>query len=232
MRQRHPHTGKKREPFFAKGTEEQHSFFAGSKSLQAKLAIGRSADPMEKEADNTARQVQVQKAEKKEEEPVQKAEKKEEEPVQKAEKKEEEPVQAKADIQKQEEKKEEPVQAKLKPMVQAALRSDSSEETTAAHSFESALTRRKGKGFELPDELRRDLEKKIGARFGQVRLHTDKEAADMCESIHALAFTHGYDIYFNEGQYNPNADAGIELLAHELTHVVQQKGRGEPESEK
>ena len=68
------------------------------------------------------------------------------------------------------------------------------------------------------------MEKKFQTNFKNVRIHTDKEAAEMCESVHALAFTHGYDIYFNEGMYKPEALSGRELLAHELTHVVQQNG--------
>jgi len=66
------------------------------------------------------------------------------------------------------------------------------------------------------------MEGKFHSNFKDVRIHIDKEATEMCEAIHALAFTHGYDIYFNEGMYNPNALSGRELLAHELTHVVQQ----------
>ena len=86
------------------------------------------------------------------------------------------------------------------------------------------MNRRKGRGFELPEALRREMEAQYKFGFSQVRIHTDPEANSMCESIHAQAFTHGYDIYFNEGKYNPNSSEGKELLAHELAHVVQQKG--------
>ena len=78
--------------------------------------------------------------------------------------------------------------------------------------------------FEDEAVLRREMEGQFHTSFKNVRIHTDKKAAEMCEAIHALAFTHGYDIYFNDGMYNPNALSGKELLAHELTHVVQQNG--------
>jgi hypothetical protein len=174
----------------------------------------------------------VKKAEKKEEEPVQKAEKKEEEPVQKAEKKEEEPVQ-KAEkneeepVQKAGKKQDEmPVQAKADPSVKMARGKEKKEpgESSSHAVLEEKLAKQKGRGFILPDDLRIEMEKKFHTNFREVRIHTDKEAEEMCEQIHALAFTHGHDIYFNAGQYNPNAASGKELLAHELAHVAQQNG--------
>ena len=79
-------------------------------------------------------------------------------------------------------------------------------------------------GFAMPEDLRREMEKQFHTSFKDVRIHTDKQAEEMCDAVHALAFTHGYDIYFNKGMYKPDADSGKELLAHELTHVVQQNG--------
>lgn len=59
--------------------------------------------------------------------------------------------------------------------------------------------------------------------FGEVRLHTDSRAAESAHAVNALAYTVGRDIVFGEGQYAPRTKAGMKLLAHELTHVVQQK---------
>jgi uncharacterized membrane protein YqiK len=251
---RRSHTRRKRpsekqKPFFDKQSTEQSAFFPAS--VQRKLSVGKANDPAEKEAESAASQVAsqpVKKAEEKKEEPVQKAEEKKEEPVQKAEEKKEEPVQKAEEkkeepVQKAEEKKEEPVQkaekkeedkvskaekhvhAKTAPLIQrAAMVEEGEQGDAAAPSFESLLSKRKGMGFELPDDIRKDMETKFHASFKDVRIHTDKEASDMCEGIHALAFAHGYDIYFNEGMYNPNALSGRELLAHELAHVVQQNG--------
>jgi membrane protein implicated in regulation of membrane protease activity len=68
------------------------------------------------------------------------------------------------------------------------------------------------------------MEPRFGVDFGDVRIHTDDEAAHISRQINAKAFTHGQDIYFGAGRYTPASDAGKRLLAHELTHVVQQGG--------
>ena len=58
-----------------------------------------------------------------------------------------------------------------------------------------------------------------------VRIHTENEVAvQMSKELGAQAFTHGNDIYFNKGKYNPSSKEGKQLLAHELTHTIQQKG--------
>lgn len=79
-------------------------------------------------------------------------------------------------------------------------------------------------GDPLPDSTRGLMEEKLGADFGGVRVHTDAEASRTAESFKANAFTSGNDIYFNRGVYDPATAEGRGLLAHELTHVVQQKG--------
>jgi hypothetical protein len=81
-------------------------------------------------------------------------------------------------------------------------------------------------GRPLPDELRTDMEARFGANFVDVRVHADGQAAELNRELNARAFTHGRDIYFKEGEYDPGSSAGQRLLAHELTHVVQQTGGG------
>lgn len=81
-----------------------------------------------------------------------------------------------------------------------------------------------GGGAPLPDATRAFFEKRFGADFSQVRLHTNAQAADTAKSINAKAFTVGRDIAFSAGQYAPESREGQRLLAHELTHVVQQEG--------
>ena len=68
------------------------------------------------------------------------------------------------------------------------------------------------------------MESAFGADFSGVRIHAGSAAAGLSRDIQAHAFTHGSDIYFNHGQYDPHTDGGRRLLAHELTHVVQQRG--------
>ena len=76
----------------------------------------------------------------------------------------------------------------------------------------------------LPDDIRTEMEGKFNADFSKVRVHTGDKAVVMTNMLKAQAFTHGFDIYFNAGKYQPNTSLGKHLLAHELTHVVQQKG--------
>lgn len=69
------------------------------------------------------------------------------------------------------------------------------------------------------------MESRFGHDFSQVRVHTDAQAAESAQTIQALAYTVGQNIAFASGQYAPNTHAGQKLLAHELTHVVQQSGQ-------
>jgi hypothetical protein len=79
-----------------------------------------------------------------------------------------------------------------------------------------------GGGSPLPQAARAFFEPRFGADFGHVRVHTDSRAAQTAGSINARAFTVGRDIAFGAGQYAPHSHDGRQLLAHELTHVVQQ----------
>ena len=65
----------------------------------------------------------------------------------------------------------------------------------------------------------------FGHDFSQVRVHTDHKAAESARSINALAYTVGQDIVFGAGQFAPKELSGMRLLAHELTHVSQNRGR-------
>jgi hypothetical protein len=71
------------------------------------------------------------------------------------------------------------------------------------------------------------MEEAMGADFSAVRVHVNGTVARAARDINAEAFTHGQDIYFSEGQYQPGTAAGKRLLAHELTHTVQQRGSSE-----
>lgn len=66
---------------------------------------------------------------------------------------------------------------------------------------------------------------RFGHDFGDVRVHDDPAAAASARGVHALAYTVGHDVVFGTGQYAPGTSAGRRLLAHELTHVIQQRGR-------
>ncbi len=83
-----------------------------------------------------------------------------------------------------------------------------------------------GPGRPLPDSERSFFEPRLGQDFSQVRVHADNQAAKAAQSVNALAYTKGRDVVFGEGQYRPGTDQGRTLLAHELTHVVQQGAAG------
>jgi hypothetical protein len=94
----------------------------------------------------------------------------------------------------------------------------------ASPELTNQINSTKGKGQSLSDSTKKELGGKMGADFSNVKVHTDDEAAQMNKDLGAKAFTHGNDVYFNEGNYNPSSSEGKHLLAHELTHTVQQGG--------
>lgn len=79
-----------------------------------------------------------------------------------------------------------------------------------------------GSGFQLKPGIRSTMESAFNSDFSGVRLHTDSQAVQLSQQLNAQAFTYGSDIYFNTGKYNTDSTDGQKLLAHELTHVVQQ----------
>ena len=88
--------------------------------------------------------------------------------------------------------------------------------------FEQSLSSSKGAGSPLPGKTRQFMESRFNADFGGVRIHTGLQADSMNKSIQAKAFAHGNDIYFKQGQHDPESPEGAKLLAHELTHTIQQ----------
>jgi ferredoxin len=90
-----------------------------------------------------------------------------------------------------------------------------------------------GHGEPLPPQVRDFFEPRFGRDFGNVRIHTNQQAAEAAQSTNAQAFTRGWDIFFGQGRYSPELQTGQRLLAHELTHVIQQRhGEGEtPQSQ-
>lgn len=152
----------------------------------------------------------------------------EEEPVQMMEApEEEEPVQM---MEAPEE--EEPVQMQhdpLSPRLQRAMEEDVQMKaeaggSTAGPQLSNRIKNSAGKGRPLPGKARAEMELSFGTDFSGVNIHTDTEAMQMNKELGAQAFTHGQDVYFNAGKFSPEHTEGKRLLAHELTHVVQQGG--------
>lgn len=91
-------------------------------------------------------------------------------------------------------------------------------------TLESQINGARGGGAPLPDNLQRSMGDAFGTDFSGVRVHHDSGADQLNRSVQAKAFTTGADIFFKSGEYNPGSQGGQKLLAHELTHVVQQGG--------
>ena len=83
-------------------------------------------------------------------------------------------------------------------------------------------------GEPLDAGTRAAMEPRFGHDFGKVRVHSDARAAESARSLHALAYTVGSNIVFGAGQYKSQTESGQHLLAHELTHVVQQRQSLQP----
>ena len=91
---------------------------------------------------------------------------------------------------------------------------------------EAEIGRHRGGGTPLPEGLRQSMGQSFGADFSAVRVHTGPAADELSRSMQARAFTVGSDIFLARGQYRPDTPSGQRLLAHELTHTVQQGAVG------
>jgi hypothetical protein len=80
-----------------------------------------------------------------------------------------------------------------------------------------------GGGSELTPDLRAEMEGRLGADFSDVRVHTDAQASASAKSVDANAYTVGRDVVFRSDQWAPDSSQGKRTIAHELTHVMQQR---------
>jgi hypothetical protein len=97
-------------------------------------------------------------------------------------------------------------------------------ETEVSPDIEQAIHQARSSGRALDSDVRTQMEPALGADFSGVRVHTNAQADKLNQALNARAFTTGQDIFFKQGEYRPGSSIGRELLAHELTHVVQQTG--------
>jgi hypothetical protein len=124
-----------------------------------------------------------------------------------------------------------PIQAKISPIVQRKCshceeeelqRKDAGENKSLSHAPAIVSGVIGSGGNKMDGGTKSFMESRFGYDFGNVKIHTDTVAAKSAQSINALAYTSGNSIVFNEGQYNPSTPNGQKLLAHELTHTIQQ----------
>jgi len=187
-----------------------------SRVVQAKLIVNPPDDEYEREADRVADAVtqtpasEIQRQEEEEEEELMAKPSQ----VQRQEEEEEELQTKTSQVQRQEEEEEEEL-LQAKPA--------GSQPSMVSENLETQINDALSGGQPLPDSIRTSLEPHFKRDFSQVRLHTDAEADKLSRKLEAEAFTTGKDIFFRDGAYQPDHDSGKRLIAHELTHVVQQK---------
>lgn len=179
---------------------------------QAKLSISQPGDIYEQEADSVAQQVMQRMAQPVNHQSIQREALPEEEELQ-MKSLDNCTLQRKALPEEEEE-------LQMKPMVQR----QSEAEMPAAPDLEASINQARGGGVAIADNIREPMEQAFGADFSGVKVHTDGQSDHLNRSIQARAFTTGQDVFFRQGEYNPGSRGGQELLAHELTHVVQQNG--------
>lgn len=202
------------------GTIKNQAFFPKD-TIQPKLSIGQPNDKYEQEADDMTDQV-VQKLSKPDALQHKCAACEQEEggiaPKLQAkaifESNEEAPIQRKCEACEQAEIKPSPIQMSGASMLNLQASSD----------LEASLNSSKGGGQPLSEDTQQSMNNAFGEDFSTVRVHTDSNAVQMNQELGAKAFTNGSDIYFNSNQYDPQSKGGQHLLAHELTHTLQQKG--------
>jgi hypothetical protein len=103
---------------------------------------------------------------------------------------------------------------------------DLGESQEGTSDVQGQLNAVRGGGQPLPEAARAFFEPRFGYDFSQVRVHSDANADALNHALNARAFTTGQDIFFRHGEYNPSGSGHRRLLAHELTHVVQQGSAG------
>ena len=214
--------------FFNNQANHNNAFF------QTKLSIGRSNDKYEREADRVADSIVNQKSggpviQQKEISSIQRlATSAEEEKLgtNDARMLKDKEIQEKPDVQRKcaECEKEEMGLQKKESLEndEESLQTKPDGPSSASPSLSGQIIHSSGKGKSLPSKTLNDMNSSFGVDFSSVNIHTDESAASMNKELGAQAFTHGSDIFFNKGKYNPESSAGRHLLAHELTHVVQQ----------
>jgi hypothetical protein len=163
--------------------------------IQRKLSIGAVDDPLEQEADAMADKVMRMP----------------EQPF----------VQRKCSHCEDEE------QVQMKPLASSItpfIQTKGGDGGTASDAVTQQINSTRGSGSNMDRPTQSFMESRFGTDFSNVKIHTGDEAVQMSSELSAQAFTVGSDIYFNSGKYNPSSDSGKHLLAHELTHTVQQGG--------
>ena len=180
-------------------------------ALQTQLEVGPAGDRYEREADRVAasvvRQIQTQRAVKRSPNP------------------------AAQNPQDKPQNKDNSLAQRAEQLPDTEIRLDASSGAGLSggpvdSSTEQSIQKARGGGQPLSPKVRGSMEGAFNANFSGVRVHTNSKANSLNTSLNARAFTTGQDLFFKKGAYNPGSSDGQKLIAHELTHVVQQNGSG------
>lgn len=250
-RHRNPNiSDEKSGPFFSKKLDVNPSSKVQQPFFQAKFQISQPSDLYEREADAAADRVtsgnpnrigkknsenisKVQpgslkaarmKVQRKAELEGNSLQMKEQESVQMAEEGEDamQMQEEEENVQMKEEKEDVQMKGEEEEMEGTVQRKNDGVSLTSGKPLSNRISERAGSGKSLSSKTNAEMESAFGVDFSHVSIHTDSEAVQMNKELGAQAFTHGKDIYFNSGKYHPESTTGKRLLAHELTHVVQQ----------
>ncbi len=200
--------------------KETHNGLVQLPEIQPKLKVGQPGDKYEQEADAVAdRIMKMSESDSLRMQPVEE----EEEMMQMQPIAEEEELQMMCEdcqnglmVQNQPEEEEEPIQAKSL---------DDSKPAFTSENVYSQINNSRGSGTSMDKQTHSFMKNRFGTDFSNINIHTGNTAVQLNKQLNAQAFAVGNDIYFNSGKYNPRSDKGKHLLAHELTHTIQQ-GRG------
>jgi Domain of unknown function (DUF4157) len=210
------------------GNQGVQRLLAKGTRIQAKLSVNAPGDKFEAEAEKVSKEVArmpygVQRAGEEDELQMARAN-----DIQRAGPEEEELQMARAnDIQRAGPEEEE---LQMSRVQRASSETDGGFEVGG--EIESTIQAQRGGGEGMGDQTRGFFESGFGADFSNVKVHNDATADQLNQSVSARAFTIGSDIFFRGGEYQPESQAGRELVAHELTHVVQQGGAQVQKDEK
>lgn len=163
--------------------------------IQRKLTLGKEDDEFEKEADHTADKVMRMP--------------------------EQDFLQRKCtDCEVEEKVRKKSISQSITPFVQTKSESNT---PVVSDMVANAIQSSRGSGSKLDTQTQFFMDSRFGSDFSQIKIHNDTESVQLNRSLNAKAFTVGNDVYFNEGAYQPESAGGKRLLAHELTHTIQQE---------
>lgn len=190
----------------------------GDIGIQAKMTVGAADDAYEREADTVAAQVMSGANQSS----VQRAGEEDELAMKRIQRMGEEEEIAMKRIQRESEGGEAEDEELM--LARADEQVDMSGSFDVGGDIEQQIASTSGSGQSMPAESAGFFADRMGHDFSSVNIHTDTQSDTLNRSLGSRAFTTGNDIYFRGGEFNPGSSGGQELLAHELTHVVQQTG--------